>query len=155
MKKASVRADAERAAIRKRIATLLLAQRLGLNEDWRDPDFRISLPSKAPRPAPRTFSPAESEELKASVERLVAIGCQKRVIYWCLAELGPSANKVRLGQRNRVEVNADENKNREYVVTPATATREDMQALARKLATVAKEIHRQTRRAPAYRTSLR
>jgi hypothetical protein len=138
------RTETGKETTRQRIATALIYERLGLDGDWRDPDFEISLPETLPRNRDRILSSPEARELESGLARLVALGCNKRALYWCIGQLGSEAEEARQGKRLIVKVNEDERKNQEIKVNPAMATRQDMAGLINKVraASVAIKKHR-------------
>jgi hypothetical protein len=78
---------------RNRIAEVLLAERLGLSDDWKDPDNIPDLPQTLPPVAGRKMSPGEAKEVEKQVTLLVACGCRRHVLYWCLERLGPGSRQ--------------------------------------------------------------
>jgi len=118
------RRGGEEKRIRHKIEEALLAERLGLNDDWIDrweEDGECKEESFAPNELPE-FIQAQIEEqlnddhqitrygrkelvkeyldsVNEAVEQLVTAGCRKQVIYFCLNELSPEAERRRLPSR--------------------------------------------------------
>lgn len=110
---------------RKRISDVLLEERLGLDHDWVDKweqNGKLIEESLAPSELPR-FIPArieqnakkgrtmrtvqdkvevqrlvkgEMRDLNSAIDQLVAGGCRRPVLYYCLEELSPESEEYRL-----------------------------------------------------------
>lgn len=108
---------------RKKIAELLLGERLGLDEDWlnRDDDGNAHLPSALPRFLAKRLSRPALKALEQDLDRLVEAGCRRQALNFCLAQLNPEAD----WSRNQL-----------------SATKEDMEAVANKAKAARKLIHR-------------
>jgi hypothetical protein len=128
MRKSKARSDDKKKASddRNRIGEVLLAERLGLSDDWKDPDNIPDLPQAIPPVAGCNLSPGEAKEVEKQVTLLVAFGCQRPVLYWCLERLGPEADKVRKGQVKYLVPGDVKTKNPWATKTSAPQTREDM-----------------------------
>jgi hypothetical protein len=125
-KSKKVPADKKKASDdRNRIAEVLLAERLGLSDDWQDPDNIPDLPQTLPPVDGREVSRDEAKEVEKQITALVACGCQRPVLYWCLERLGPEADKVRKGQVKYLVPGDVKRKNPWATKTPALQTRED------------------------------
>jgi hypothetical protein len=111
---------------RNRIGEVLLAERLGLSDDWKDPDNIPDLPQTLPPVAGRKMSPGEAKEVERQLGLLVACGCQRHVLYWCLAQLGPDADERRRGKERHLVPAEDEAQSHWVTTTRALPTREDM-----------------------------
>ena len=120
-------------SLRQRIATALLYERLGLEGDWRDPEFHISLPESLPTLSGRKLSSTDAREIDSSLHRLSVLGCHERVLYWCLSQIGGEAEDARQGKKRVVILHEDEGKNQERVISRAMATRQDMVVLVNKV----------------------
>jgi hypothetical protein len=68
------------------------------------------------------------------------MGCHKRALFWCVAQLGKQAEDARQGWRFTTKVNEDETKNMEIAHPPSIATREDMVGLITKVGAAADAI---------------
>jgi len=92
---------------RKKISEAVLADRLGLNEEWIDYEDQkggLEWESFAPDDLPQfircKLESAEIKDVERNVKRLVEAGCCEPVIYFCLEELSPEADQ----RRSRGEV---------------------------------------------------
>jgi hypothetical protein len=111
---------------RNRVAEVLLAERLGLSDDWQDPDNIPDLPQTLPPVGGRKVPAGEAKEVENLLSLLVARGCRRPVLYWCLERLGPGADKVRKGQVKYLVPGDVETKNPWVTATSASQTCEDM-----------------------------
>jgi hypothetical protein len=111
---------------RKRISEVLLAERLHLNEDWMDSENIANLPQTLPPVGGRKLSPGEAKAVEKQLALLVACGCRRPVLYWCLERLGPEADDERKGKVRYLVPGEDEANNHWVTTTPAPQTREDM-----------------------------
>lgn len=132
---------------RKRIDDVLLRDRLGLDEDWlnRDEDGVPHLPSALPRFI--THQGRERvTELEVSLERLVAAGCRRKVLNFCLQQLSPGAERLRHGQEWE-SVLGQENSDPESLQLKALklATREDLESVVNNADKTLKEIRKYRR----------
>jgi hypothetical protein len=142
---------------RKKVEEALLADRLGLNEPWierweengewreeshapdRLTDFILSNRKKR-----------EIEDVETDIQRLVAAGCRRQVVYFCLAELSPDATWLRAGgERQPVfttgRAPADDEDYSLRKRERRLATREDLKAVANTAKEARKQIHRYQR----------
>jgi hypothetical protein len=142
------RSATERAS-RKAISDVLLKEILGLNDPWierSEEDGAWREESRAPDQLPRFIRKMLNEDEIATVERkvvqLVAAGCQRSVVYFCLQQLSPAAEWSRSGghlegvQAQQGEELASQKQKRPI------ATREDMATVASKARAAREEIHR-------------
>src|ERR1700751_3500863 len=89
---------------RKKISEALLADRLGLNEDWIErweEHGKIREESQMPDRIPpfiRKDFKKEIKHIEDEIERLVKAGCRRQVVHFCLAQLGPEATWLRAGR---------------------------------------------------------
>src|SRR5437016_7826197 len=135
---------------RKQISEAFLRERLGLEDDWIErwsEGDELREESLAPGELPRFIRarieqdaktdkdvniPQEMRDVKKAVESLVAAGCRRRVVYFCLEELSPEAGAIRAGRRRRSILTQDG----EYDLLPGREppprrpTREHMKALS-------------------------
>ena len=120
---------------RRRVEEVLLKERLGLGDEWIErweqggKCFEESLaPAGLPPFIRATLSPGKVARVENHLDRLVAAGCRRPVLYFCLEELSPDAVAVREGRRRRPVAEEDG----EFSLTPERtagrrlATREDM-----------------------------
>jgi hypothetical protein len=115
---------------------------LGLEGDWRDPEFRISLPKSLPTLSGRKPSSTDAREIHSSLHRLTVLGCHERMLYWCLSQIGGEAEDTRQGKKRVVIPHEDERKNQERVISRAMATRQDMIGLANKVRAAERVVRR-------------
>lgn len=95
----------------KQVSEVLLPDRLGLNEEWierweENGEWKVecSAPDQLPEFIRKGRKKPEIEEIEDDIERLVAAGCNRRVIYFCLQQLSPAAIWLRAGgDRKSVE----------------------------------------------------
>jgi hypothetical protein len=127
---------------RQRIATALVYERLGLDREWRDPDFKIILPTKLPPNKGPKLCSRDAHEVEAGLRKLVAMGCRERALYWCVAQLGNDAEDARQGKRLVMKLDEDENKSQAVKVSPAMATQQDMKGLMNKTRAASKVIRK-------------
>ena len=134
---------------RRKVSEALLADRLGLYDEWVERWQQGSkcveeslVPSNLPQFV-RKRTPAEIMDVERNVKRLVAAGCRRPVLYFCVEELSPEAPAIRAGRRRR----SVPGKDGEYGLLAVReeerphATREDMEAVRNK----ARLIHRHQR----------
>src|SRR5271157_5876703 len=135
---------------RKRSGEALLADRLGLNEDWieRWEDHgewhqESFAPDQLPAFITEMFEPKELKEVKREIGRLVEAGCRKHVIYFCLAQLSPDAEFQRSGGERESVPSAisggDESLRKRK---RRLATSEDLEAVANTARAARRQIHR-------------
>jgi hypothetical protein len=137
---------------RKRISEALLADRLGLNEPWIErweEGGRLreesSLPDRLPDFITKIHKKKEIEGIESDIKRLVTAGCQRRVVYFCLAQLSPEADRLRAGgERQPVFGRGDVAENEDYWVPKPNrlATHQDLQSVANTAKSARKQIHR-------------
>jgi hypothetical protein len=84
---------------RKKITERLLRMRLGLDEDWftLDDEGKAQLPTALPGFVTHELSKREIKELEAALDRLVAAGCHRGVLIFCLLQLSPRAREIQAG----------------------------------------------------------
>jgi hypothetical protein len=138
---------------RKRISEALLAERLGLSEEWIERweesgkiREEFHMPDRLPAFIYKNYKKAEIEEIGREVERLVTAGCRRLVVYFCLAQLGPEARWFRAGgERTPVfrSGQKDAAVDADYFVEDERrlATREDLEAVANAAKAARKRIH--------------
>jgi hypothetical protein len=85
---------------RKAITERLLRVRLGLDQDWliRDHHGKAYLPTELPEFITREHSEIEIRDLQSMLDRLVAAGCRRGVLIFCLQQLSPGAKEVLAGR---------------------------------------------------------
>ncbi|SPE25277.1 hypothetical protein SBA5_490054 [Candidatus Sulfotelmatomonas gaucii] len=134
---------------RKAISEALLAEKLGLNDSWierweENGAWREEscAPDQLPEFIRQKLNRGELKEVEEKVDQLVAAGCQRSVVYFCLQQLSPAAEWSRSGghlegvQAQQGEELASQKQKR------AIATREDMATVASNARAARKEIHR-------------
>lgn len=96
------RRGGEEKRVRHKVEEALLADRLSLDHDWIDrweEDGQYKEESFAPEQVP-TFIKGDVDAVNAAVDQLVAAGCRKQVVYFCLNELSPEAEKSRFERKS-------------------------------------------------------
>jgi len=85
---------------RNKVDEVLLRERLGLDENWsnRDEDGIAHLSKTPPSFIKQEYSEREIASFESAVDRLVAAGCRREAVYFCLRELSPAAAQSRRGQ---------------------------------------------------------
>ncbi len=126
---------------RRKIDEAFLEKRLGLCEEWIErweQGGKCIEESLAPAALPpfirATLSPGKVNDVEGHLNRLVAAGCCRPVLYFCLEELSPESEAIRAGRRRRsvpgegdeFSLAAERTEERPY------ATREDMEAVRNK-----------------------
>jgi hypothetical protein len=139
---------------RRRVEEALLADRLGLHDEWVERwehGGKCIEESLAPAGLPQFIRATLGRDKIYGVEgylrRLVAAGCRRPVLHFCLAQLGPEAAAIREGQRRRSVPGGD---GEFTLVAERTkgrplATREDMEAVRNKAEAARRLIHRYQR----------
>lgn len=135
---------------RREIDEALLADRLGLNDEWIERWEQGSkcveeslAPTELPRFIRTKLDRDDIKDVERDVQRLVAAGCLRPVLYFCLEELSPDAAAIRVGLR-RMSVPG---KDGEYDLLSQRekerphATREDMEAVSNKAKAARHQIH--------------
>jgi hypothetical protein len=139
---------------RKRVEEALLAERLGLNDEWVERWERGGKcieESLAPAGLPpfirATLRRDKVYEVEGHIRRLVEAGCRPEVLYFCLGELSPDATAIREGRRRRSVPGEDG----EFTLAAERtegrplATREDLEAVRNKADAARRLIHRHQR----------
>jgi hypothetical protein len=139
---------------RTRVDEALLEDRLRLNDEWVEQweeGGKCVEDSLAPAGLPpfiqTTLSRPKVYRVEEYLNRLVAAGCRRPVLYFCLAELSSEAEAVREGRRRRSIPGEDGESTLAAVPTerrPLT-TREDMEAVGNKAKAARRLIHRHRR----------
>jgi hypothetical protein len=172
---------------RKKIAEAILAERLGLNEEWIDRWERrkavegVSLPdqhatelagdevelphptdqlpaeqvsewveeSSTPDQLPEFIRTAQTKseiaDVEAAIDRLVAAGCSRRVIYFCLEQLSRNATEIRSGVEWTVVPSKDGGDDSLFKRQRKLATSEDLETVVNTAKEARKQIHRYQR----------
>jgi hypothetical protein len=138
---------------RKRISEALLADRLGLNEEWIERweeggkwREELQVPDGLPDFIRKKYKKGEIEDIGKEVERLVAAGCRRRVVYFCLAQLSPEATRLREGvEKEPVFTNEQEDAVMDTEEKRGLAIREDLEAVANTAKAFRNKIHRYQR----------
>jgi hypothetical protein len=139
---------------RKKISEALLAERLGLHDDWIErweEDGVLREESCAPDQLPyfvrRIGTKKELKEVEEKIEQLVVAGCQRAVVYFCIAQLSPFSDWVRTGGESRMVppggrlTAGDEDYSVQRSKRPLLP-REDLVVVASKAKAARKQIHR-------------
>jgi hypothetical protein len=139
---------------RRRVEEALLAERLGLNDEWVErweQGGKCIEESLAPAGLPpfirATVNRSKLYKVEEHLKRLVAAGCRRSVLYFCLEELSPEATAIREGRRRRSVPGGDG----EFTLAAERtegrplATREDMEAVRNKAEAARDLIHHHQR----------
>jgi hypothetical protein len=127
---------------RRRVSDALLIQRLGLEDDWGDPNDIADLPTKLPKSGWHKRTVAETSDLKRHIGHLVAVGCNRQVLYWCLWHMSRAAHQLRMGA---VQKSVSKEGGEDYdleTVPQLLATGDDMRELINKVQAAADMISR-------------
>ncbi len=129
---------------RKKIAERLLRERLGLDEDWlnRDDDGATHLPSSLPPFLAKRLSQEQLKKLEAELDQLVAAGCRREALYFCLALLSPCAEEFRAGSEPLSAPARDDEEVIPRKYKRPLATRQDLEAVANKAKAARKQIRK-------------
>jgi hypothetical protein len=150
---ASMQDQARKKIDRKRISEALLADRLGLNEPWierweKNGEWKeeFCAPDRMPDFIRKNHTKREVEDVARDIERLTAAGCQRQVVYFCLAQLSPDALWLRAGGERRplLKTGRAPSDDEDYLLQNRErrlATREDLEAVANTAKTARKQIH--------------
>jgi hypothetical protein len=134
---------------RKAISEALLAERLGLNDLWierweENGAWREEscAPDQLPGFLRDKLEKDEVKEVEDKVDQLVAAGCQRPVVYFCLEQLSPASDWIRSGGHHkgaqpRLGEEYDSQKQKKPI-----ATREDMASVAGSARAARRQIHR-------------
>lgn len=139
---------------RKKVEEVLLADRLGLDDEWVErweQGGKCVEESLAPAGLPpfihTTLSRPKVYRVEEYLNRLVAAGCRRPVLNFCLEQLSPEAVAAREGKRWRSVPREDGEL--DLLVEPMEgrplATREDMEAVRTKAKATRRLIHRYQR----------
>jgi hypothetical protein len=135
---------------RRKVEEALLAERLGLHDDWVvrwEQDGKWLEESLAPDRLPpfirATLGQDKTDDVEGHITWLEKAGCRGPVLYFCLEELSPDAAAMREGRRRRsVPGNdGDFNLSAERTEARALATRQDMKAVRNKAEATRRLIH--------------
>jgi hypothetical protein len=139
---------------RRKVEEALLADRLRLHDEWverLEEGGKCVEESLAPAGLPPfirvTLGRDKVYDVEGHIKRLVAAGCRRPVLHFCLEELSPEAAAIREGRRRRSVPGED---GEFTLVAERTegrplATREDMEAVRNKAEAARRLIHRHQR----------
>ncbi|MGA2607428.1 MAG: hypothetical protein ABSH01_08220 [Terriglobia bacterium] len=139
---------------RRRVEEALLADRLGLHEDWVErweQGGKWVEESVAPAGVPpsirATLGQDRTYKVEDHVRKLEKAGCRRAVLYFCLEQLSPEAAAMREGRRRKLVLGNDGEFNTASGWTEGRklATREDMEAVRNKAEATRRLIHRHRR----------
>jgi len=99
---------------RRRIAQRLVGERLGIERGWEDSALAPATFGDLPDFGEPKLSPEEASKIEAFIAKLIDLGCNRYVVYWCIQELLTDADRLRGGGG-------------------AMATREDMAGLSKRI----------------------
>ena len=118
----------DKKVVRKRISEVLLTERLHLDQEWLDPgNVRKRLPKGLPKRL-KSKMPEEIKEVEQKLCQLVACGCNRGVLYWCIARMGQREDFFRLGGTRVPPLEEDES-GKVRCVSSKLATQEEMKPL--------------------------
>ena len=99
---------------RRKVHETELENRLGLDVPWIESRWQGGkriVDSIAPEELPQSirdmFNPGEIKEVESNLDSLVVAGCQRPVLYYCLAQLSDEAKAIREGRRELSVPNED------------------------------------------------
>jgi hypothetical protein len=72
----------ERKEVRRKIAGVTVQDRMGLDEEWLDPDTTVDLPTELPEFEGQGLTPIDREDLEKYLDRLEEGGCNRGILYW-------------------------------------------------------------------------
>lgn len=134
---------------RKAISEKLLAERLGLNDPWIDRWEQNGVwheescaPNHLPSFIRRQREKDEVRVVEDLIDRLVAAGCQRPVVYFCLTQLSPASEWLRTGGRYRGVQAKDDEYTAQQKEIKKLATREDMASVTSSAKEARKQIHK-------------
>jgi hypothetical protein len=82
---------------RKRITEQVLIERLSLDKEWLDPEnIHVHFLDQLPESIRKQKGPTLIRDVERDIDRLVAHGCHRGVVYWCLERLAPEEEQFRL-----------------------------------------------------------
>ena len=121
----------ERKEVRRKIAGVTVQDRMGLDEEWLDPDTTVDLPTELPEFEGQGLTPIDREDLEKYLDRLEEGGCTRGILYWCLGRLGEREGKPQSADVGRIPAKEEpQGKLRRRIKLPKLATREDMADVA-------------------------
>lgn len=117
---------------RKGVTERLLRVRLGLDQDWlnRDEQGLAQLPTALPRFIAQEHSGREIKELEGTLDRLIAAGCRRGVLIFCLQQLSPEAKEVLAGRELKFAPGKDGADEVEQKRLRPLGTREHLEAVS-------------------------
>lgn len=118
---------------------MLLTERLHLDQEWLDPE---NIGNRLPKGLPKrlkTRSPREIKAVEQKLSQFTARGCNRRVLYWCLARLGRRQDFYRKGGTKVVPLEEDESGEVKFVASKL-ATLQEMKPLVDAVAKARRNI---------------
>jgi hypothetical protein len=136
----------DKKAARKRITEQVLMERLSLDEEWLNPDnLPLHFHQQLPRSLQRDKSPATIRDIERDVDRLVAVGCDRGVVYWCLEQLTGEEEEFRMRGALIPVLEEDEHSGRVPMRQRPLATQEDMLPLINRVRSASRFIEKYKR----------
>lgn len=133
----------DKKAARKRITEQVLIERLSLDEDWLDPDsLHVQFHKQLPESLQSGKSSAMIRTIEQDIDRLVALGCHRGVVYWCLDRLSGHEEEFRLRGATTPVLDEHDSPGASLIRPRPLATREDMFPLISQLRTVSRSLWR-------------
>ena len=118
---------------RRKIAAVTVQDRMGLDEEWLDPDAPIQIPAALPEFTGQNLPTSDRKDVLECLRPLEDGGCHRGVLYWCLARLGEREIKPRTdGKGDAPGGGGATTTLPKPLVLPMLATREDMAEVASK-----------------------
>ena len=139
---------------RKKVEEVLLADRLGLHDEWVErweQDGQCLEESLSPDRLPRfirdTLGKYKVYDVEGHIKRLVEAGCRPQVLYLCLEELSPDAEAIRHGRQRRLVPGSDGEYSpaAEWAEGRKLATREDLESIWDNAVKTRRLIHKHRR----------
>jgi hypothetical protein len=140
---------------RKRVEEALLAERLGLHDDWVErweQGGEWLEGSLAPAELPQFIRDTlgrgnDYDEVEGHIRRLEKAGCRRPVLYFCLEELSPDAAAMREGRRRKLVPRNDSEFNppAEWAEGRKLATHETLEAVGGNAEKTRRLIHEHQR----------
>jgi hypothetical protein len=101
-----------------------------------------SVPDALPAFIRKGRTGSEIADAEAATDRLVAAGCSRRVVYFCLEQLSPNAKEIRFGREWKAAVPSKDGGDDSLIKRPKKlATSEDLESVVNAAKNARKQIH--------------